>query len=136
MVVACCALMPARTSALFAALFAVSASASAQQVIPLWQAGAPGFEARRDEPEQHQDWWYKNIHNPSLTVFLPPAGKNSGTAVIVAAGGRNTVSDGLWMFLYHQSWCCSGSSRRASKPGAPFCQSGMTCCACAHNEAD
>jgi acetyl esterase/lipase len=87
MVVACCAHMPARTSALFAALFAVSASASAQQVIPLWQAGAPGFEARRDEPEQHQDWWYKNIHNPSLTVFLPPDGKNSGTAVIVAAGG-------------------------------------------------
>jgi acetyl esterase/lipase len=61
--------------------------AFAQQVIPLWTNGAPGFEARRHEPEQHQDWWYKNIHNPSLTVFLPPAGKASGTAVIVAAGG-------------------------------------------------
>jgi acetyl esterase/lipase len=61
--------------------------ASAQQVIPLWTQGAPGFEARRNEPEQHQDWWYKNIHNPSLTVFLPPAGKANGTAVIVAAGG-------------------------------------------------
>ena len=61
--------------------------ASAQQVIPLWTKGAPGFESRRDEPEQHQDWWYKNIHNPSLTVFLPPAGKANGTAVIVAAGG-------------------------------------------------
>jgi acetyl esterase/lipase len=79
--------MPARTLALFAALFVITTSAGAQQVIPLWQAGAPGFESRRDEPEQHQDWWYKNIHNPSLTVFLPPAGKNSGTAVIVAAGG-------------------------------------------------
>jgi acetyl esterase/lipase len=61
--------------------------AAAQQVIPLWINGAPGFEARRHEPEQHQDWWYKNIHNPSLTVFLPPAGKANGTAVIVAAGG-------------------------------------------------
>jgi len=79
--------MPARTLALFAALFVITTSAGAQQVIPLWQAGAPGFESRRDEPEQHQDWWYKNIHNPSLTVFLPPADKNSGTAVIVAAGG-------------------------------------------------
>ena len=59
----------------------------AQQVIPLWAKGAPGFEARRAEPEQHQDWWFKNIHNPSLTVFLPPAGKANGTAVIVAAGG-------------------------------------------------
>ena len=59
----------------------------AQQVIPLWEKGAPGFESRRDEPEQHKDWWYKNINNPSLTVFLPPAGKANGTAVIVAAGG-------------------------------------------------
>jgi acetyl esterase/lipase len=62
-------------------------SVQAQQVIPLWEKGAPGFESRRDEPEQHQDWWYKNIHNPSLTVFLPAAGKANGTAVIVAAGG-------------------------------------------------
>jgi acetyl esterase/lipase len=61
--------------------------ADAQQVIPLWKNGAPGFESRRDEPEQHKDWWYKNIHNPSLTVFLPPAGKANGTAVVVAAGG-------------------------------------------------
>jgi len=61
--------------------------AAAQQVIPLWKNGAPGFESRRDEPEQHKDWWYKNIHNPSLTVFLPPAGKANGTAVVVAAGG-------------------------------------------------
>jgi acetyl esterase/lipase len=59
----------------------------AQQVIPLWDKGAPGFEARRNEPEQHADWWYKNIHNPSLTVFLPPPGKATGAAVIVAAGG-------------------------------------------------
>ena len=79
--------MPARILALFAASIFVSATAHAQQVIPLWEAGAPGSESRRDEPEQHQDWWYKNIHNPSLTVFLPPAGKSSGTAVIVAAGG-------------------------------------------------
>jgi acetyl esterase/lipase len=61
--------------------------AHAQQVIPLWEKGAPGFESRRDEPEQHKDWWYKNIHNPSLTVFRPPAGKANGAAVIVAAGG-------------------------------------------------
>ena len=69
--------------------------AQAQQVIPLWKDGAPGFEARRNEPEQHQDWWYKNIHNPSLTVFLPPPGKANGTAVVVAPGGghRELVRD-------------------------------------------
>ena len=73
-----------RIVALVALCCPVLASA---QVIPLWPNGAPGFEARRNEPEQHQDWWYKNIHNPSLTVFLPPAGKANGTAIIVAAGG-------------------------------------------------
>ena len=74
-------------AALTISLFTFPRLADAQQVIPLWKNGAPGFEARRDEPEQHKDWWYKNIHNPSLTVFLPPAGKANGTAVIVAAGG-------------------------------------------------
>jgi acetyl esterase/lipase len=68
-------------------LLAFNATVLAQQVIPLWDKGPPGFESRRDEPEQHKDWWYKNIHNPSLTVFTPPAGKANGTAVIVAAGG-------------------------------------------------
>ena len=79
--------MPARSSALIAASFLAFTNADAQQVIPLWEAGAPGFESRRHESEQHKDWWYKNINNPSLTVFLPPAGKANGTAVIVAAGG-------------------------------------------------
>ncbi len=76
---------PTRAALLLA--FLCPLVAGAQQVIPLWEKGAPGFESRRDEPEQHQDWWYKNIHNPSLTVFVPPAGKANGTAVIVAAGG-------------------------------------------------
>jgi acetyl esterase/lipase len=76
-----------RRALLVAALLALGTAAHAQQVIPLWDKGAPGFESRRDEPEQHEDWWYKNIHNPSLTVFLPAAGKANGTAVIVAAGG-------------------------------------------------
>jgi dienelactone hydrolase len=77
------------------AVLLTSSWAQAQQVIPLWDKGAPGFEARRDEPETHADWWYKNIHNPSLTVFTPAPGKANGTAVIVAAGGghRELVFD-------------------------------------------
>jgi acetyl esterase/lipase len=77
----------ARRWTAFMTLLFCPALAAAQQVIPLWENGAPGFEARRNEPEQHADWWYKNIHNPSLTVFLPPADKANGTAVVVAAGG-------------------------------------------------
>src|SRR3954465_9367168 len=83
------------SAALTACFFLLPLLAGAQQVIPLWKNGAPGSEARRGEPEQHKDWWYKNIHNPSLTVFLPPTGKANGTAVVVAAGGghRELVFD-------------------------------------------
>ena len=59
----------------------------APQVIPLWPRGAPGFEARRDEPEQARDWWVRHINNPSITVYLPPPDKANGTAVVIAPGG-------------------------------------------------
>lgn len=55
--------------------------------IPLWTNGAPGFEKRRNEPTQAKDWWVKNIHNPSITVYAPPKEKATGTAVIVCPGG-------------------------------------------------
>lgn len=55
--------------------------------IPLWPKGAPGFENRRNEPEQAKDWWVKNIHHPSITVFLPPKEKATGTAVVICPGG-------------------------------------------------
>src|SRR5476649_2341802 len=61
--------------------------AETPEVIHLWPNGAPGYEARKDEPEQAKDYWVKNIHNPSLTVFLPPPGKANGTAVVICPGG-------------------------------------------------
>jgi acetyl esterase/lipase len=56
-------------------------------VVPLWKNGAPGFENRKDEPEQAKDWWVKNIHNPSLTVYLPAKEKANGAAVVICPGG-------------------------------------------------
>jgi acetyl esterase/lipase len=63
--------------------------------IPLWPNGAPGFESRRNEPTQAKDWWVKNIHNPSVTVYEPSKDKAAGTAVIVCPGGghRELVYD-------------------------------------------
>src|SRR6266542_949836 len=57
------------------------------ELIHLWKDGAPGFENRKDEQEQAKDWWVRNIHNPSLTVFRPAKEKANGCAVIVAPGG-------------------------------------------------
>src|SRR5262245_36839069 len=63
--------------------------------VPLWPNGAPGFESRKDEPEK-VDWRQEpdivfpvlfNVHNPSITPFLPAKDKATGAAVIVAPGG-------------------------------------------------
>lgn len=61
-----------------------------KNVIYLWSAGAPGFENRKNEPELAKDWWVKNIHNPSLTVYLPPKEKTNGAAVIICPGGGHS----------------------------------------------
>ncbi|RYU90985.1 alpha/beta hydrolase [Mucilaginibacter terrigena] len=72
-------------------LMLCSFASHAQTVIPLWAKGAPGFEERRDEPEQAKDYWIKNIHNPSLTVYAPPTGKANGAAVVICPGGGHRL---------------------------------------------
>jgi acetyl esterase/lipase len=57
------------------------------ETVYLWPNGAPGFEDRRNEPEQAQSYWVKNINNPSITVFLPPKEKANGTGVLIFPGG-------------------------------------------------
>ena len=66
---------------------APSSPANARLVVSLWPNGAPGFEARKDIPEQAASYWVKNVNNPSLTVFLPPKEKATGAAVILCPGG-------------------------------------------------
>lgn len=68
-----------------------AASAAAEHdVIPLWPNGAPGFESRRDEPEHAEDYWVSNIHNPSITAYLPPPDKATGAAVVICPGGGHS----------------------------------------------
>ena len=69
----------------------LSKSTPAGTQIPLWKNGAPGFEDRKDEPEEAKDWWVKNIHNPSLTVFLAPEEKRTGAAVVICPGGGHRL---------------------------------------------
>src|SRR5262245_3388869 len=64
-------------------------SAPAQEQIPLWPKGAPGFEDRKDTPEIQETFYLRNIHNPSLTAYLPPPDKATGAAIIVCPGGAH-----------------------------------------------
>lgn len=56
-------------------------------VIALWPEGAPGSEDRRGEAEKVENDRVSNIHQPTLTVYLPPPEKSTGTAVVVVPGG-------------------------------------------------
>ena len=68
-------------------LITIASIAQDSLVIPLWQGGAPGFENRKNEPEEAKDWWVKNINNPSLTFFRAPQAIATGTAVVICPGG-------------------------------------------------
>jgi acetyl esterase/lipase len=64
-------------------------------VMPLWPNGAPGFEARKAEPENVKkkgtlETSVTNVHNPSLTVYLPAKEKASGAGIVICPGGGHS----------------------------------------------
>ncbi|MEZ6056078.1 MAG: alpha/beta hydrolase [Planctomycetaceae bacterium] len=73
----------------------LACAAESPVAIPLWSAGAPGSESRRDEAEKVDRGQGKcnvtNIHNPSITPFLPAADVATGTAIIIAPGGGHRM---------------------------------------------
>ncbi|MGV3663374.1 MAG: alpha/beta hydrolase [Prosthecobacter sp.] len=78
--------------AAFFPLFALTSLASAAETpaaIPLWPQGAPGSEARAAEPEKTEGSNVVNVHNPSITPFIP-AKDATGTAVIICPGGGHS----------------------------------------------
>jgi endo-1,4-beta-xylanase len=60
---------------------------AAADSFPLWPNGAPGSEARATEPETLEGTNVCNVHNPSLTPYLPDPAQATGTAVIICPGG-------------------------------------------------
>jgi len=68
-------------------LGAMAVAAKEPLVVHLWPNGAPGFEDRANEPERTNGGSVSNIHNPSITVFLPPKDKANGVAVLIFPGG-------------------------------------------------
>lgn len=76
---------------LLAAALLAPGPALAQQQIPLWPNGAPGFESRKAIPEQAADYWVKSVNDPSVTVFLPPKDVANGAALVVLPGGGHRL---------------------------------------------
>jgi len=77
-------------------LLASAAIAAGPVEIPLWPNGAPGSEGMTgrkevvEQPTPEQNFIkVSNIHNPSITVFLPPAEKATGAALVIAPGGAH-----------------------------------------------
>lgn len=58
--------------------------------IPLWANGAPGSEARMKEAEEFVGDNCGNVHNPTLTPYVPEREKATGTAVIICPGGGHS----------------------------------------------
>jgi len=75
----------------FFGLSAISYAQDTARQIYLWPNGAPGYENRRNIPEQAKDYWVKNIHNPSITAYLPPKDHATGAAVIICPGGGHRL---------------------------------------------
>ena len=59
---------------------------SEPQVMDLWPEGVPGLRADAS-PEKSSEGHLSNVHHPTLTAYLPPAGTGCGTAVIICPGG-------------------------------------------------
>ncbi len=64
-------------------------------MVPLWPNGAPGFEAKKDIPENVKkkgtlETGVTNVNNPSLTVYLPAKEKASGAGIVICPGGGHS----------------------------------------------
>ena len=87
--------------AILACAATVPSDAADPALIHLWENGAPGFESRKDEKEVRDrvsketgEYRLTNVHNPYVTVFLPPKEKATGAAVVIAPGGGHRE---LWV---------------------------------------
>src|SRR4051812_43228909 len=88
-------------TALLACLCPLLVRADEPPVIPLWEKGPPGFEDRKDTKEVRDrvsketgEYRTTNVHNPYITVFLPPKEKATGAAVVICPGGGHRE---LWV---------------------------------------
>src|SRR5215216_2506175 len=87
-----------RSNTVLALLLLTRITTSAQlNEIFLWPNGAPGSEGKTGKEKIRtvgNDQVVSNIHNPSITPYLPIKEKATGAAVIIAPGGGHRE---LWI---------------------------------------
>ena len=71
------------------AISTFSQAADLPAALPLWPHGAPGSESRVSEPEKMDGSNVTNVHNPTITPFIPTSDA-TGVAVIIAPGGGHS----------------------------------------------
>ena len=74
---------------LVASTISTLTAADQPAALPLWPHGAPGSEARVAEAEKFDGSNVTNVHNPSITPFIP-LGDATTVAVIIAPGGGHS----------------------------------------------
>jgi acetyl esterase/lipase len=114
--------------------FALSSAVADDQgtEIFLWPNGVPGSESRKDEHEKHNDkgggeYTVTNVHNPSLTAFLPTKDKATGAAVVIVPGGghreiwivKEGINEAKWL-AEHGVAAFVLKYRLAREPNSPY----------------
>ena len=70
---------------------APAARAADPEIVPIWDHGAPGAEARAGAPEVVENTYVRSVHNPNLTVFRADPSHANGAAVVIAPGGGHRM---------------------------------------------
>jgi acetyl esterase/lipase len=122
-----------RTTICVLALFGGAALAADHPEVPLWARGAPGSEGKTakevDEPPNQAHGYLKvtDVHNPSVTVFLPAPERATGAAMLIAPGGGhqflNFDQEGTYVAEYLNSIGVAGfvlKYRLAREPGSTY----------------
>jgi len=75
----------------FTILLVITAVAARAQVVKIWPGAAPGSERWTQQEKTYENTpvgtVVMNVVTPTLTAFLPPRDKATGTGVIIAPGG-------------------------------------------------
>lgn len=86
--------MLARITLILVLFGGFAGAAERGEEVRLWPDGAPGAEHAADVsepmPNSKLPKTFTMVHDPSIYIFLPPAGKASGVAVVVAPGGGHS----------------------------------------------